>query len=421
MAQNNKATQLWKLLKKNLVRATAVTKRFTSGRLQKLDPVPYCMYEIEYMSVSESDNESVEITEPIIGKGKSWKKKKTPDIEIVEEIITVPDEPMEEAPKWDSYAIHATNMSNKIDRVTSELGLWEMPEPEYRHTYLPTERRTYIIRNPVNEEFIAQTDIPLVISDRLMEELVHKVYQDGYFLPHVFNIDNVVHQVRIGLQDLEQDIDYIMQDAAYEKKRIAAELAKIEYDKRIRQPDTLLSFCARVGPTDINGIINRDDDVELEIYLDILGRTGYYPRPENLMARMAYHDSIKCFRLIIERMNNWNPHAYDEALMYRPGVGLVSQFWAITSQIVLAWGAERIRSWMRSMLLYQPGTYCFPTGPVSELKLFIQRRVKYSYDNGAPFLPMQEPQILTNRTADQKGFGNIVISSIEEYKKDDWN
>ena len=93
MAQNNKATQLWKLLK-NLVRATAVTKRFTSGRLKKLDPVPYCMYTIEYMSENESENESAELIEP---KGKSIKKKSTPVIEIVKvsESITESDEPME--------------------------------------------------------------------------------------------------------------------------------------------------------------------------------------------------------------------------------------------------------------------------------------------------------------------------------------
>jgi hypothetical protein len=138
MAQNNKATQLWKLLKNNLVRATAVTKRFTSGRLQKLDPVPYCVYEIEYMSISESDNESVEIIEPIVGKGKSWKKTKTPDIEIVKEIelITVLDESMEEVPeeekpRWDSYAIHAIKCTQQLQRADPH----QFFEYNYKYNY----------------------------------------------------------------------------------------------------------------------------------------------------------------------------------------------------------------------------------------------------------------------------------------------
>ena len=133
MAQNNKATQQWKILKNNLVRATALAKRFASGRFQKLNPVPYCMYQIEYMeSESESDNESDNERN---NRANSWQRqnleeKETPDSEVVKkvELITVPDEPMEEEmPKMDSYAIHSTNMSQQIDRVASELGWWEIP------------------------------------------------------------------------------------------------------------------------------------------------------------------------------------------------------------------------------------------------------------------------------------------------------
>ena len=174
-------------MKSNLVRATAVTKRFTSGRLQKLDPVPYCMYTIEYISESESDNKSVELIEPMIGKGKSLKKKNTPDIEIIKvsEPTTVSDEPMDvETPKWDSYAIHASNMSQQIERVTSqierrEVGPSEVLEPVPQLFYLPTETRTYTITNPRNGEFITQIEIPLLISDRLMEEEVMQRVQQA--------------------------------------------------------------------------------------------------------------------------------------------------------------------------------------------------------------------------------------------------
>ena len=136
---------------------------------------------------------------------------------------------------------------------------------------------------------------------------------------------------------------------------------------------------------------------------------------------MAYHDSIKCFRLIIERMNNWNPHAYDEALMYHPGTKLVSPFWQLTSKIVLAWGAQRIRKWMQSMLLYQPGTYGFTKGPVTARQLRVQSRYQVSLDNAAPFLDMQEACVIANRAKNCKGFGNLILSPHGDYLPWHWN
>ena len=76
---------------------------------------------------------------------------------------------------------------------------------------------------------------------------MHKVQQDGYFESHVFTIERVVREVRIGIRFLEEDVDYILRDAAYEIRLIEAqtaeiirlteeELARRAYKNRIRQP-----------------------------------------------------------------------------------------------------------------------------------------------------------------------------------------
>ena len=133
--------------------------------------------------------------------------------------------------------------------------------------YLPTETRPYVIRNRDNDEFIAEIEIPLLISDRLMEEeVMYKVWVDGYFLPSVFSVERVIQEVRYGIRTLEEDVDYILRDAEYEIQLIqkqTAEIIRLTEEHQARknrrwQPRSLLSMAGQVGPTQINAIINKD-------------------------------------------------------------------------------------------------------------------------------------------------------------------
>ena len=135
----------------------------------------------------------------------------------------------------------------------------------------------------------------------------------------------------------------------------------------------------------------------------------------------AWHDSVKCFILLIERMNQWNETCHLDALQMRPGMGLVTLFWRHTSVIMHAWGATRIIAWMRYNELYQLGEFKFPTGPVHRHHLFLQKRYKDNYNNAAPFLTLQKPSVISNRTKDNKGFGDLIIAPNEDYWPYHWN
>ena len=227
-------------------------------------------------------------------------------------------------------------------------------------------------------------------------------------------------------------MDFILNDAAYEIRLIEKQTAEIirlteehlarkAYENRIRQPRSLLSIAGQVGPTQINAVINNDLVGQFGMYIDVLERSGHYPLPVNILPRMAWHDSVKYFILLIERMNQWNETCHLEALQMRPGMGLVTPFWRHTSIIMHAWGATRIIAWMRYRELYQPGEFKFPTGPVHRHHLFLQKRYKESYNNAAPFLTLQKPSVISNRTKDNKGFGDLIIVPNEHYMPYHWN
>ena len=160
---------------------------------------------------------------------------------------------------------------------------------------------------------------------------------------------------------------------------------------------------------------------QFEMYLDALETSGYYPLSVNILPRMAWHDSVKCFTLLITKMNQWNENCHLEALKMRPGMGKVSSFWEITSMIMHAWGASKIIAWMRFRELYELNGFRFPIGPVSARHLKIQRRYRVSFQNAAPFLEVQEPYVLSNRTKESKGFGNLVIAPNADYLPHHWN
>ena len=134
---------------------------------------------------------------------------------------------------------------------------------------------------------------------------------------------------------------------------------------------------------------------------------------------MAWHDSVKCFTLLVERMNQWNETCHLEALQMRPGMGLVTQFWRNTSMIMHSWGATRIIAWMRYRELYQLGEFKFRIGPVNRHHLWLQQKYKTNYCNAAPFLTLR--QTLRNWTEENKGFGNLIIAPNEEYLHYHWN
>ena len=282
MAQKNKATQLWKLLKDNLVQATALARRYASGRFQKIDLMPYCMYEVHY--ISESESEAEEEVAIVVGKGKSLKKKVTPDVEMMEI-----DEPMEEVaevqkPQWDSYAVPSARMAVQIEQITADLQrLPPAPEDQAHRNYVQLqELRPYEIINPTNAELIEQIMIPVFITDENMDQIIGNLEWEGYFaFPSNYDEFDTGREIRARVEELEQDLKeeerQREEEGRQRKMREEEEREIFLYNNRIRQPDTLLSLSARIGSTHVNEIINKDDDQELEIYLDTLLRAGYYP------------------------------------------------------------------------------------------------------------------------------------------------
>ena len=346
--------------------------------------------------------------------------------------------PEEKKPKWDSYEIHSIRMAQQIQHVTDELQLNNIVPVNNRYgandgandddddshqpiSYPFLQRRLFTIQDPITDAYLATLNIGAFITDERMAQIIEHVQQEGYFDANHPHSAFVIYEINARCEDLMDEERYKHTEEYLQKMRRKEEEEKLAYETRIRQPDSLLNLSARVGPKTINDAIRRDDDKAFERYLDVLDRTNRVPRPENLVARMAYHDSIKCFRLIIDRMNNWNIHAYDDALLQRPGAGMVTSFWQLTSVIVLTWGAARIRTYMRSMLLYQPGNFGFATGPITAKLLKLQKRHGISVNNSATFLSMRESCVITNHTKESKGFGNLETVPKEKYERWHWN
>ena len=222
------------------------------------------------------------------------------------------------------------------------------------------------------------------------------------------------------MQDAAYEIHLIKEQTAEVIRKTEEELARRAYENRIRQPRSLLSIAGQVGPTEVNNLINKELVGQFGIYIDVLERSGHYPLSVNILSRMAWHDNIKFFILLIDRMNQWNETCHLEAPQMRPGMGLVSTFWSITSMAMHAWSASKIIAWMQFRELYEPGKFKFPIGPVSDRHLILQRRYIVSYQSAAPFFEVQEAFVLSNRTKDNKGFGNLITAPIEEYMPH-WN
>ena len=208
------------------------------------------------------------------------------------------------------------------------------------------EPRSYEIRSPIDNSYMATQEIPTFITDDHMATMLQDLVEEGFFDPanerSIFVTSEIFCRC-IELQRLEID----RRTAEYQRKTLAAiEEREQAYKNRIRQPKSLLSLAGQVGPTQVNRFINNDLVGPFEIYLNILDRSEHYPLSVNILPRMAWHHSIKCFTLLVTKMNQWNETCHLEALKMRPGMGMVTSFWEITSMIMHAWGARKIIAWI---------------------------------------------------------------------------
>ena len=297
----------------------------------------------------------------------------------------------------------------------------ENDEQDDHAVYIFPERRPYEIRDPTNNAYLATQNIATFITDHHLAKMIEEMQNEGFFNRENERSRFITIEIHYRCVDMEL-FEWDRHVAEHEQRKLVEKEEKVRaYNNRIRQPRSLLSIAGQVGPTEVNNFINKDLVGKFRMYLYVLELSGHYPLPVNILARMAWQDSIKCFTLLITKMNQWNKTCHVEALKMYPGMGQVTSFWEITSMIMHAWGATKIIAWMRFRNLYQLGTLQFPIGPVSARHLKMQRRYGVSFESAAPFLEVHEPYVLGFWTKENKGFGNLIIAANKDYLPRHWN